>query len=95
MPQKPKKNPSCAAIKKSIKDIKKMTRILISALEFNANTLTPIVAFLLVKKMKSLIQTCELSTADCGQNLQNVVKETSQKIQSYFKEVKNNLLFLV
>jgi hypothetical protein len=77
------------------KQIAFANRILISALEFNANTLTPIVAFLLVKKMKSLIQTCELSTADCGQNMQNVVKETSQKIQSYFKEVKNNLLFLV
>ena len=43
------------------KQIAFANRILISALEFNANTLTPIVAFLLVKKMKLLVKDMKLN----------------------------------
>jgi hypothetical protein len=43
------------------KQIAFANRILISALEFNANTLTPIVAFLLVKKMKQLVKDMKLN----------------------------------
>ncbi len=50
-----------AQIQLNKKQIAFANRILISALEFNANTLTPIVAFLLVKKMKLLVKDMKLN----------------------------------
>ena len=64
-------------IKRILKVIVNATKLLISTLEINQNTLTPIVAFLLAKKMKTLIEKCKNLGKDKNYGLKSYIESLS------------------
>ena len=80
-------------MRRAIRAIQDLTKVLIQTLELNCNKMTPVVSFLLVKRMRRLIR--KGLSYGCGNDLKGVAKKIESKIEEYFKVIKPSVAALV
>jgi len=80
-------------MRKYIRVIQSMTKVLIQTLELNSNSMTPVVSFLLVKKMKLLIE--RSIRLGCTNDLMKVARKIEAKILEYYKVIRPSVAALI